>query len=226
MDLVAISTSSPEGSVAVSAGGTIVSRTFRPQSSGHCALLFPALRDAFRSAGASLDSLRCAAVDRGPGSFTGIRIAVSSAEAFSLALRIRRTAMSSLDIIASQAAEDLKAKGGDQGRFLVAVDAGRKEFFAAEYLLSPNGEVDKTMEDSLFSEHEVGRWSQALAVYGYLHARNTNCPFGAKIITMYPSAEALARAVLAKGTVEDAPVLPYYIRAPHVILKPKKQAKL
>jgi tRNA threonylcarbamoyl adenosine modification protein YeaZ len=164
-------------------------------------------------------------VDRGPGSFTGIRIAVSSAEAFVLALGIRRAAMSSLDIIARKASEDLKAKGAGQDRFLVAVDAGRKEFFAAEYLLSPGGELRKATEDRLFSEEEVGRRSEEVLVYGYLHARNTACPFGAKIMTMYPSAEILALAVTAKGAAEDAPVVPYYIRAPHVILKPKKQSK-
>src|SRR6185437_1176876 len=76
--------------------------------------------------GLSLSQLSAVAVATGPGSFTGVRVAVTVAKSLAFGLNIPLLGISTLDIIAySQAA----------ARFPVCalMDAGRGEFYAALY---------------------------------------------------------------------------------------------
>ncbi len=68
------------------------------------------------------------AVGLGPGSYTGIRSAIATAQGWSLGNNITTAGVSSVDCIAEQALSI-----GILGRFHVVVDAQRDEFYVADY---------------------------------------------------------------------------------------------
>lgn len=78
--------------------------------------------------------IACVCVGRGPGSFTGVRIAMATAKGIASALEVGLVGVSTQEAIAwgAQAA-------GLRGRLLVASDAMRKEIYPAFFQLSDGG---------------------------------------------------------------------------------------
>jgi len=73
-------------------------------------------------------AVECIAVGLGPGSYTGIRAAISLAQGWELALGVKVTGISSVEALAMRATE-----GGIRGPFTIVVDAHRSEFYVARY---------------------------------------------------------------------------------------------
>lgn len=87
--------------------------------------LLPSIEWLLREAGVDKRDLVLIAVTRGPGSFTGVRIGLATAEGLALALRIGICAMTTHEVVAS-------ASG--PGATLVYDDAGRGEFYATPFV--------------------------------------------------------------------------------------------
>ncbi len=99
--LLAFDTSGALGSVAVqvdglSVDGLQVTRRFLPERGRQAALLVPEVREAMEEAGVRPRDLAGLVVGRGPGSFTGVRIAAATARGLAHALRIPLWTFSSL----------------------------------------------------------------------------------------------------------------------------------
>jgi tRNA threonylcarbamoyladenosine biosynthesis protein TsaB len=73
----------------------------------------------------------CLAVGLGPGSYTGVRVAISIAQGWQMARGIKLLGLCSADAIAERARLD-----GLTGRVTCAIDAQRQEFYVAVYDLS------------------------------------------------------------------------------------------
>lgn len=86
MKILAIETSTLTGSVALLEDGMIRAETTLSVSVKHSERLMPAIDRLLQDAGESLESVDLFAASVGPGSFTGIRIAVATVQAFCLAL--------------------------------------------------------------------------------------------------------------------------------------------
>jgi tRNA threonylcarbamoyladenosine biosynthesis protein TsaB len=86
------------------------------------AQLMPAIDEMLRDAALELRTLRALLVVNGPGSFTGIRVGLSTAKGLAHAARIPVVAISRLAVLSSLA--------DTQGEFLALLDAGRNEFYA------------------------------------------------------------------------------------------------
>ncbi len=84
--------------------------------------LLPAIDAMLRKAGLDLRALRTLLVVNGPGSFTGMRVGLSTTKGLTHATGIPVVAISRLAVLASLA--------GVQGDFLALLDAGRNEFYA------------------------------------------------------------------------------------------------
>ncbi|MBN2144676.1 MAG: tRNA (adenosine(37)-N6)-threonylcarbamoyltransferase complex dimerization subunit type 1 TsaB [Candidatus Aureabacteria bacterium] len=84
-------------------------------------------------------------VDEGPGSFTGIRTGVATANAFALGLNIAVHGFSSLDLIAEQYRLSHPLF---QDRLCVALDAGRNQVYFAAYYVHPT-HIEKILSDVL-----------------------------------------------------------------------------
>ena len=84
-----ISTSSKKPSAAVMRGGEILSFRRDDSGSSHSATLMGLIENALDDADVKTSDLEAIAVDIGPGSFTGVRIGVSCANAMAFALGIK-----------------------------------------------------------------------------------------------------------------------------------------
>ena len=132
--VLALDTTGTLGSVALGfagAGGAVtreVVEAFEP-SNLHSRNLLPAIRRVMAQAGLGASDLVLLVATRGPGSFTGLRIGLATAQGFALAAGVRPAGVSSLDAAAlADAAASTSAL-----RRLVIVDALRGELFAALY---------------------------------------------------------------------------------------------
>ena len=87
-------------------------------------------------AGVSRGEIACVACGRGPGSFTGVRIAMATAKGIASALHVGLIGLSTLDAVAWGAWER-----GARGEVLVAADAMRREIYPVTFSLSDAGVV-------------------------------------------------------------------------------------
>jgi tRNA threonylcarbamoyl adenosine modification protein YeaZ len=86
------------------------------------------VEEALRQAGLEREQVDCIVVGVGPGSYTGIRAALSLAQGWHLARAIRRVGVSTAEAVAVGAAE-----AGLSGRVTVVIDAQRGELYLAGY---------------------------------------------------------------------------------------------
>ena len=95
------------------------------------------IEDALREAGLEREQIEVLAIGLGPGSYTGIRVALSLAQGWQLASRnggMKLLGISSVECVAAQAqAEKIS------GRVNVVIDAQRNEFYLAAYEISADG---------------------------------------------------------------------------------------
>lgn len=100
--LLAIETSTENCSVALSVNGQIFhEQKIAPQQHSH--LIFPMLEKLLGSAGLSQHQIDLVAFGRGPGSFTGVRLATSIAQSIAFASDIPVVPVSTLRALAQQA---------------------------------------------------------------------------------------------------------------------------
>ena len=85
-------------------------------------------------AGVRRGQIACVCVGRGPGSFTGVRIAMATAKGIAQALGVALVGVSTLDAVAWNAWAQ-----GVRGDLLVVADAMRKEVYPARFFLFDDG---------------------------------------------------------------------------------------
>ena len=125
MKILAIETSTEACSVALVHGEEILARSeLAPRRHGE--LVLPMADSLLAEAGMSRHALEGIAVGRGPGAFTGVRLAVSLAQGMAMALDLPVVTVSSLQALAME--EDA---GSDD--ILAVIDARMGEIYAAAY---------------------------------------------------------------------------------------------
>jgi tRNA threonylcarbamoyladenosine biosynthesis protein TsaB len=95
-NLLALETSGPVASVAVSLQGQVKARTFLAERGGHAAGLLPAVDRVLRGAELDRGGIGGIVVGAGPGSFTGVRVAAAAGKGLSHALGVPLWGISSL----------------------------------------------------------------------------------------------------------------------------------
>jgi tRNA threonylcarbamoyl adenosine modification protein YeaZ len=86
------------------------------------------VEEALKLAGVEREQLECVAIGLGPGSYTGVRVAIALAQGWQLARGVKLLGISSAECIASQA-----QLNGLTGICSVVIDARRDEFYLATY---------------------------------------------------------------------------------------------
>lgn len=129
MNIVAIDTATEAFSVALKCGEDIRFRyTVEPRM--HAKLLLPALDELFAEAQLSRHSLDAVAFGRGPGAFTGVRIATAASQAIAMAHDLPVAPVSTLAALARGAHRQAGAS-----KVAVAIDARMAEVYWAAYQL-------------------------------------------------------------------------------------------
>ena len=158
MYLLAIETTGAYASVALMKDGRIVGRLQGRDRFSHLQNLIPQIDAVVKDHKLSLGDLDAIAVSRGPGSFTGIRIGVSTARALSQALKIPCVPVPTLEALAMNPllspeaeavdkteAADLQPGGSDFADILICpiLDARRSQVYGGGYFLRSGLPVEK-----------------------------------------------------------------------------------
>lgn len=131
--ILSIETSGRIGSVAVSGGANLLGEREFSAPMRHSAEIFGAVGGLLEQFGKRADEIRQIYISVGPGSFTGLRIAVTMAKTMALANDVAIVAVDTLDVIGANAIEYVTSENEDIERIGVILDAKRSQFFAAVY---------------------------------------------------------------------------------------------
>ncbi|MBC8013908.1 MAG: tRNA (adenosine(37)-N6)-threonylcarbamoyltransferase complex dimerization subunit type 1 TsaB [Methyloceanibacter sp.] len=227
MNILALDTSMGACSAAVLRSDGAARRLFarhERMARGHAEALMPMVAEIMAEAGLAFAKIDLIAATTGPGSFTGVRIAISAARGFALVTRAKLFGAASLTVMAKVAL----ANGAlGSGPFAVAVDARRGMLYFGLYdeageklegplLIAPDEAVSLLPSGLRIA---VGSGARLLAEAGGRRGH----PLDAKLAELEPSAEALAETALGSG--KTVPTLrPLYLRPPDA--KPQMQAVL
>lgn len=113
--------------------------------------LLPRIDAALAEHGVAREDIACVAVGRGPGSFTGVRIAMATAKGIASALEVPLVGVSSLDAVAWNA-----WAAGERGPLSVVADAMRKEVYPMRYLLNDTG-IERLEADRVVKAEDAAR---------------------------------------------------------------------
>jgi tRNA threonylcarbamoyladenosine biosynthesis protein TsaB len=132
MTILALEFSSPQRSVAVARGGNLLAET--SETGGRNTAAFGMIEKVLAEAKIQREQIEALCIGLGPGSYTGIRAAISIAQGWQLARGTKLLGVGSAGAIAAQArAEKIS------GRVNVVIDAQRGEFYLAVYEISADG---------------------------------------------------------------------------------------
>lgn len=224
--LLAIEAATETCSVALYQDGEIIER-FEHAPRRHAALLLPWVEAMTAEAGISLAQLDAIAFGRGPGSFTGLRIAAGVTQGLAFGAGVPVVPVSTLAALARGARE---ASG--QAKILAALDARMKEVYWGAYQFDADGNAVLAGEEHVclpdavpVSEGEG--WFGAgsgWASYGDVLAERCGLPVTACLPDWQPHAADVARlAVIEFQSGQAIPpeqASPIYLRD-NVADKPK-----
>ena len=150
-----IETATDVCSVALSRGAEVIGLREEAGGNNHAKHLLPFVEEALKQGGCTVKDLDGVAVSVGPGSYTGLRIGVSTAKGIAYTAGIPVMAVGTLEGIA-QGAKALWAGIDDaQPQIVPMIDARRMEVFTTRYDFAMNmmEEVSsKIVDESTFAE--------------------------------------------------------------------------
>jgi len=122
-----IDTAIDNASVCISKDDQLINIAVNNNQKDHASWIQPAIKNIIALSGLSLNDLAAIALSIGPGSYTGLRIGLSTAKGLCYALDIPLIAIGTLDMMATAAAQK------DCDLICPMIDARRMEVFAALY---------------------------------------------------------------------------------------------
>ena len=146
--ILSIETSTSICSVAIHERGALLAVAEIKEPGAHAEKLLLLVDEVFEKAGVTFAGLDAVAVSQGPGSYTGLRIGVSTAKGIAYGLEIPLIGINTLQAMAA-------SQQVNQGEFVVAVlDARRKEVYTQTFgdsLLEINTIEAVVLEEGVFA---------------------------------------------------------------------------
>ena len=219
--VLSIETSQTAGSIALLEAGQIIAERQLPPAERSAKTLAPAIDAILRGVNWEPASLGLIVVVRGPGSFTGLRIGVTTAKMLALALDCQVISVLTNEVLAEQLRQSMSTQELEGKTIKTAIEAYRQELFAAEYRVDEQGALQCTREVQL---EGIDVWLAALDENSLVTG-----PVIKRLVTKLPAAANIApekewepRAGIAGelgwkqfnvGEREDpAQLVPFYIR--------------
>lgn len=207
-----IETATKNCSVALAKDGkTIVCKELATENFSHAEKLHVFIEQILVESDVQFSELNAIAVSQGPGSYTGLRIGVSSAKGFSYALNIPLIAVDTLQLLAKQITID-------RGIILPMIDARRMEVFSAMY--DPNYNQIRAIQAEIIDENSYHEISETIHLVGDGIGKFTNTLTDEKFVfhneVVYPSANEMSALSFEKfqnsDFVDVAYFEPFYLK--------------
>ena len=138
MKVLSIDTSSKMASIAIIEDGHVLDEMHVLSEEEHSQTLMPMIEKIFNDNNMDLDEIDLIGCSRGPGSFTGIRIGIATAKAFSDAKNIPLIGIDSLEALAYSVVIE---KENNDCEILAMINAKNDNVYAATYLVN-NGKLN------------------------------------------------------------------------------------
>ncbi len=206
--LLLLDTASPEGVVAVAEGGRVAAEQRLTETRRHAEQLAAAIDAVLADSGLSRSDLDGVVAGRGPGSFIGVRVALSAAKGIAFGLGIPLAGVITLDALGcdpalpdGEGAAVLDARRGELYVASVSRQAGRSRM-GEPVPLAPSALLGRELA---FVIGHLGSTGEALVA-----------PLGDRLLARPgPSAAGLLAALPEGEIADEAPaVVPAYCRAP------------
>ncbi len=201
-----IETATKNCSVAIAKDGQVIaSRELATDGYAHAEKLHVFIDDVLKTSGIAYGDLSAVAVSKGPGSYTGLRIGVSAAKGFCMALGIPLISVGTLQVLA------LKAKIAD-GVIVPMLDARRMEVYSAVYDVGHN--LVRKVEAEIITADSLSGINSTIHIIGDCQPKIKTVLAGGRFIyhedIVYPSAVDMAAPGFAKFKADQFEDLAYF----------------
>lgn len=142
MKVLAVDTCTASCSVAVASDTSLLAELTITRAETHSKHLLAMVREVLHWAEVKVKALDLLAVTRGPGSFTGLRIGISTVKALALALGKPVVGVSSLAALVA-------GRVGTSGLVVPLIDARRREVYCSRYLVKGTTMTELDTEKAL-----------------------------------------------------------------------------
>ena len=201
--------------------GLVLAEESETASRSHVGSLPGLVARVLARAGLAMDDLEGLAISIGPGSFTGLRIGLGFVKGVAFAGGLPVAAVPTLEALAEVA-------GGAPGETVcAALDARKREVYAALFRVGAAGRVERTTEDLALAADALAARLPAGAVLVGDAAEAYPEAFGPEIVrrpftTHHPRGGVVARLgaerLAAGAAAEVGPLEPVYVRPPEAEL--------
>jgi tRNA threonylcarbamoyladenosine biosynthesis protein TsaB len=216
MNVLALDAATEACSAALLTGGAVTER-FEVIGRGHAERLLPMADELLREAGLALTELDGIAFGRGPGGFTGLRIAAGIAQGLAAGSRRAVVPVSNLAAVAAAA-----ARASGQPRVLACMDARMGQVYWAAF--DCGGDRPRALDVERLSHPDEVKLPSGAPWYGAGHgfaaypdiARRLSGALATVDAALLPRAADIARIgareLEAGGGLEASQALPVYLR--------------
>lgn len=217
MIILNIETSTNVCSIAISENGSSIFTKSDSDGMNHAALLSVFISEGMevlKSQGKKLDAV---AVSSGPGSYTGLRIGVSTAKGLCYGLEIPLIAVSTLEVLTTLALKKLDEV--ENALFCPMIDARRMEVYAALY--NAKGEIEREIQADIIDENSYSEILKDHLVYffgnGAEKCKTTlthpNVRFIDNLVPLAENMISLAEKAFSENRFEDVAYFePFYLK--------------
>lgn len=140
MLILALEAASKSASCCLSRDGAILAQSYQLSGLTHSTTLLPMVEDMLKNSGTDLSQVDAIAVSNGPGSFTGVRIGVSTAKGLAWAQDLPCVGVSTLE---AMAAPLVHLEGAE---LCCCMDARRSQVYSARFRVE-GGQLCRVTED-------------------------------------------------------------------------------
>ena len=145
MNLLALETATEACSAALAIDGEI-REVFKVAPREHSELILPMVDELMAEAGITIEQVDAIAFGRGPGAFTGLRIAVGVTQGIAFGAGLPVVPVSTLAAL---------AQGSESDRVLAAIDARMDEVYWGAYQRNSTGQMDLCGQESVIAPGQV-----------------------------------------------------------------------
>ena len=220
--ILLIETATSVCSVALCKEGKVVSFRETQIKNSHSAVVTVFAEEVLREAGLTFQEIDAFAVSMGPGSYTGLRIGVSTAKGFAYATGKKLLAVNTLQSLSMGMMQAVKNSGKNPQEFLFCpmIDARRMEVYAAVYdvhakEIAPTKAmiIDENSFDNLLKSNKVCFAGDGAAKCKPLLQHQPHALFLEKVSPSAANMASLANERFNRGLFEDVAYFePYYLK--------------